>query len=535
MSVAASEILDFLEKRQTFTFERHEIASPQFESLRRNLRQIVMKLRESDDNEALEIANAIRILLSECLTTPIIFDKSLENAVAQLFRNGMQLRWGSDIAALFRVAREAAVGLTTIENPVRAKLKEIIQKAHLNGHRFKIYCHRRAKPHFDSLLASLEDISVPDDIFLHSVRDYRDSETFDVLIKVGPLRSKGWGSAPDAIWTAPRFGVLQLIVWLGSNDEPGFGYDPSQPTKGNSRISHSGNEDAYRLPKWSVQRSHTGKDEDLRTLNEADWDELSVFAGQTQFGESRPAKLVQVDEEQGIFYPPQSRVLSFSPLARTREPICWRIPGETLVEGMFVIIPNLEDVNFGDLQAQHGYYSRIWKSRLREEVKLDRDRLVERLRSAGLDLMYLDDAIRHWCREPGTVIHAPQQIPHFEILIRVLGIEDDVGSIGSHSAIPWWKRAWMEIRQSRGEAIQAGQLEQELVDEQLLTVVKDVLATIRDEASRNCAFDLTVPATSGMNGILHFFPVTGIEDGFSVPDAQLRVVHKLSMIDRWRV
>jgi len=56
---------------------------------------------------------------------------------------------------------------------------------------------------------------------------------FEVLIKMGPLRSKGWGSAPDAIVSAPRFGTLVQIVWAGCADEDDFGYDPVAARVGN--------------------------------------------------------------------------------------------------------------------------------------------------------------------------------------------------------------------------------------------------------------------------------------------------------------
>jgi hypothetical protein len=536
MSVAASNILGFLEERRSFKFERHEIAIREFEILRRSLRQIVMKLGESDDHEAVGISDGIRSLLSEWLTTPIKFDTLIERSIAEVFGNraAVTSRWGSDIATFFEAAREAAANLGAIQSPLRNKLKETIQELSLQGLRFKIYCHRRARPHFDSLLGEIDDFTVTDDLFLHSVRDYRDCETFDVLIKVGPLRSRGWGSAPDAIWTAPRFDVLKLIVWSGSNDEPGFGYDPSQSTETRSRSTSSPHAGASHLPEWSEEQLRTGDYDNLRGMDGADWDELSVFAEKTHSGDNRAAKFVQVDEEHGIFYPPYSRVLSFNPLSRSREPISSRIPGETLVEGMFVIIPELEDVDLGDLQARHGDYSRVWKARLRDAIISNRDELLERLRSAGLDLMHLESAINHWSREPGTVIHAPQRIAHFGILIHVLGIEDDAGSTGSHSAIPWWKRAWIEIRESRGDAIQAGQLEQELIDEQLATVLGSLLPDIRREASVGHSFVLAVPAASGMSGTLRFFPVTAIEDGFSVPDGELRVVKNLAVIDQWR-
>jgi hypothetical protein len=159
---------------------------------------------------------------------------------------------------------------------------------------------------------------------------------------------------------------------------------------------------------------------------------------------------------------------------------------------------------------------------------------MERLRAAGLNLRHLRSAISHWCSPPGTVIHAPQKVAHFEILLRVLGVAEDTTADATEPAFPWWKRAWTEIRRSRGEAIQAGVLEQELVDEQLLLVLKNLLPTIREKANLDGAFDLAVPETSGMRGFLRFFPVKGIEDGFNVPDAQLRLVIELNEIDQWR-
>ena len=35
--------------------------------------------------------------------------------------------------------------------------------------------------------------------FLHSVRDYNNTPPFGALLKVGPLRSAGWGAVPDAV------------------------------------------------------------------------------------------------------------------------------------------------------------------------------------------------------------------------------------------------------------------------------------------------------------------------------------------------
>src|SRR6267142_1528439 len=124
MPVAASQILDFLEQRDAFSIERHEISSPLFGILRRSLRQIVQKLRESDDDEALEISARLKALVSEWLTTPAPFNQSMTHAVRDVFGDGnaIRSRWGPDIWTLCDAALQAAEDLPSIENPINEKL-----------------------------------------------------------------------------------------------------------------------------------------------------------------------------------------------------------------------------------------------------------------------------------------------------------------------------------------------------------------------------------------------------------------------------
>ena len=530
MPVAASGILDFLEQRESFTVERHEIASTRFGVLRHSLRQIVLRLRESNDDEALEVSARPRALLSEWLTVPVIFDQSMVDAVRDLFGevSGVQSRWGSSIWTLYETALRAAESLPSIENPVRERLREVIGGLRAHGRVFKVYCHRRAKPYFESLLVSLGYSEPSEAAFIHSVRDYRETEPFDVLVKVGPLRSRGWGAAPDALLTAPRFDTLVLIVWSGCGNEPGFGYDPARPVT-DSLGEGADSTKASRLPIWTEHVNHTGED-----AVSAEVDELQIFRETNPAGEKRSAKLIQIDADHGILYPSYSQVLSFDPRSGSPESIVRRIPGETLLEGMFVIRPVTDDVDTGGVQARHGYYSQIWKARLEHEWKDDQSRLVERLKAGGLNLVHLPGAIRHWCKPPGTVIHAPQRIKHFEIVVRVLGLDCDTVKGPGDSDTPWWKHAWNEIRRSRGEAIQAGVLEQELVEEELIRAIRELSPDISSEARAIQAFLLPIPTSGGMKGHLLFFPVCGIEEGFSVPAAQLRIVHELNVIDQWR-
>jgi hypothetical protein len=559
MPVAASQVFEFLERQKVGTVERHEIALAAFGTLRRSLRQIALKLCDSDDQEALSVSNQLRVLLCEWLTVPVPFDRSMLRAVEDLLgrSEAVHARWGSDTGALYDMALRAAENLPSLENPLREKLRAVIRELRSQGRNLKIYCHRRARQHFESLLSKPEDAPISEDAFLHSLRDYCETEPFDALIKVGPLRIRGWGSAPDALLTAPRFGTLCQIVWSGCNDDPNFGYDPVLPPT----VALTTNGTASVVPsitrhgpmEWSTHVTRSGVDNGAVSEYANEADELRIFRGTGQPFGKRSATLVQVDEKHGILYPPHSKVLSFDPSSTAGEPISLRTPGETLVEGMYVITPSVGEVDLGGLQAEQGQYSQIWRERLEQEWRDDAKGLIKRLQAAGLKLVNLNSAIRHWCEPPGTVIHAPQLTKHFEILLRVLGLDRDVDSSpGQKRTLLFWQRAWNEVRRSRGQAIQTGFQEHELLEEQLLVTIKNLIPEIREKilATDGCAikrpslvrlldetasvFQLPVPVGAGIKGRFVFRKVYGIEEGFSAPETELKVVRELNLIDQWR-
>jgi hypothetical protein len=201
---------------------------------------------------------------------------------------------------------------------------------------------------------------------------------------------------------------------------------------------------------------------------------------------------------------------------------------------MFVIWPVLGAADLGALRAGEGRYSRTWKERLREEVRRGPDELVRRLQTAGIELRNLRSCVRQWCRPPSTVIHAPQQRRHFEMLVRVLGIDHDVSTARTLRR-PWWEYAWAEIGHARGEAIQTGIQEHEIVDEQLFVILKDLLSEIRRRAAAEPIFELALPDERALTGVVRFYKVRSIEDGFLVPDTMLKVICDLDTVEQWRV
>jgi hypothetical protein len=539
MSTSASQVFDFLDRHPACSIERHEIAASDFGALRRSLRSIVVRLHESDDLEAHEISDRLRTYLSEWLTVPVPFDGSILDAVQILGDpNAVRDRWGQDIWAFYDAALRAARDLPLGENPVRTKLRAVMLGLRTQGQTFKIYCHRRARPHFESLIVQ-PDAPLEEGIFLDSVRDYRDVEPFDALIKVGPLRSRGWGSAPDALISAPRFGTLVQIVWSGCTDEPGFGYDPVgtsseaglAPTNG----SVAGHDALDHGISWISHITRSGRDIGTVTGCESEADEFRIFGEIGHTRENRRATLVEIEGGQGILYPPHSHVLSFDPTPGTNEPIGHRLPGETLVERMFVILPRHSDVDLGGPDARKGVYSEAWKIRLAAMYRADAHGLVSQLRSRGINLLDLYACIERWSSSTGDVLPAPGQSRHFQILIETLGIDWDVSVPRGMEGIPWWKRAWNEIRHARGEAIQTGRNEHELIDEELLSILKDLLADIQDLSAIHDAYLLRIPADRSLRGFFWFCKVYSVEEGFLVPDSELRLVRELNTVEQWRV
>ncbi len=538
MPTTTSQLFDFLEEHQPFVLERHEIASAAFTDLRYSVRSIIVSLAESDDFDATEMSQRLRSILSQWLTVPTPFDEAIVTAITELGEaEEVEGRWGRDTGSHYTDACMNAQELSSVESPVRAKLAELISNLHGTGSSYRIFCDRRiAKDHFESLGSEYGCPALDAATFIHSVAQYRELEPFDCLIKMGPLRSRGWGSVPDAVITAPRFGKLIQVAWSGCGNESDFGYDPTSAvsncdgTQGGESGVPDGSSSAIKL-RWEVQETQSRDNTIGRMGSIPDVDEFEVFAQLATPYETQAATLVQVDEGHGVLYPPHSRALGFDPDAGD---IQYRLPGETLVAGMFLIIPVVDDTRLGGLQAEDGRFSPIWKEALSSEYSRDPSGLTTRLRNADLKLVHLRSCIERWCMPATTVIHAPQMIRHFEILIKTLGIDFDHGDHRLSPKAAWWQYAWDEIRRSRGEAIHSGFQEQQNVDEELLIE----LQTLRSEmlSRLDCpAFALPIPEDATVAGVFKFYRILSVEEGLQAPRSEMRVLFDLEGLDQWRI
>lgn len=534
MPLPASDLFRFLASNPKFAVDRHEVSSAAFDSLRYGLRMIFLKLREGGDPEASEFADRVRNVLSECLTVPVPLDGKLILVLEGLGTpNQIERRWGRDIRVHFHEALSGAHGLLGVESPVRSTLRMLIIQQREYRNDFRIYSHKSSRPHFDSLIADSSLNPILASSYLHSSRDYRETGLFDSLIKVGPLRSWGWGAAPDALLTAPRFRTLSQIVWAGSIDELGFGYDPIAPTLStNGALEPSQDDSLVSRVSWTAGVTRTGDGGIPRTNTVFAEDDFQIF-GRSNHNQKRRAILVQIDTMHGMLCPVHSTLLSFDPSSNAAPKIGKRLPGDSLQPGMFVIRSMIGEVDVGGTHVAHDHFSKIWKARLIEKRNDDLDGLTRRLFNSGVHLTNLPSAIRHWCIAPTTVIHSPQKQKHFELLISALDLPQSViGEFGRHG-LTWWQNAWQEIRSSRGEAIQAGMHSQELIDEELTTVLSSILPAITERACGE-GFTFTLPPGTFVQGVMLFDKVLLVEEGFLAPESELKVIREMNTLEQWR-
>lgn len=528
----ATEIFAFLDKQRSCDIETTEIFSAPFGAVRQNMRSIILRLRELGEESALEASERLRLSLSEWLTVPIRFEPALVRSLDILGEPGsIATRWGADIHDAYDAVCSGLHILAGDDNPIREAIRTSIRELSDQHQSIRILCHKKARTHFLELLEPEMQGHESASTFLHSLKDYRESPIFDVLIKMGPLRSKGWGKAPDAILTAPRFTTLRQFIWTGSYDEEGFGYDPVSPAIVRQSGAAQGENKGGMA--WTRHVASSGTDtfgsEPAAVLP----DEFSIFATFDRGTDLRQACLLQIDGEHGILYSPHSQVLSYAPGAKGTS-VANRVPGETLAEGMFVILPVIGDPDMGALRAGEGQFSAVWKHHLRDALRRDPAGLVSRLEAGGIDLLNLRSRSEEWCRPASTVIHAPQRRRHFEILIKVLAINAEAPSFSGRQRRAWWEYAWDEIRRSRGAAIQTGMQEQEIIEEQLLHLLSELLPQILSRGPDESMFEIEMPEGRALQGLVRFFRVASIEDGFRVPESMLRVITPLDLIEQWR-
>jgi len=520
------------------THIRHEFTCPELSRVRRGMRTVIRALLE--DDSAAEETEWLRHLLFTWLTIPLPFADFDSAPLLEGLGGPVAVGrlWGGDVLKAYVSALEGLAELRTMGSPLRTAVENILVSTAGSGACVRVFCHRKARPAFTSMYgwAELEEVGLVG--FLHTPRDYRIAEPFDVLIKVGPLRRTGYSSLTGAVINAPRYRSLQQFTWSDLPDDTEFGRDPllgvlDQGTEENP--GQVGKRAYGGTLLWKRSEVRSGAEELFHTSSAETVDELTLFTRPApQRVDSRAAVLVQIGADIAVMYPPNAEVIALS-----RKPSGAVEVASTIVSGLmggesFLAWPDLGDVDLGGTHATDGAYSAIWKNRLAELFASRPIWLESELRREGLNLRRLRSCLENWTRRASSVIHAPQQQRHFEILIRVLRIQDEPCAGGRTSQAPWWLRAWAEIARSRGHAVQVGMHEQEIIQSELMAILGSVSGFLAQTAEAGRTFALPL-SRAGLEGHVTFYYIDAVESGYRVPEAVLRTIVPLDRAYEWRV
>ncbi len=528
------EVFELLESCDVFVRSRREVGSVAFSRLRRAVRGLIVALRDSNDDWIEDQLLRLQRLLARWLTSPCSFQgDSADELIGCLIEvERLCTRWGGEVKVHIEAALSAAELMAKSETPLQRETRAVIEAMLAQNRSFRILCHRSVRQHFLNCLATTERDLITDRNFLHSGREYRDCDVFEVLIKVGPLREEGWGSAPSSILSSPRFRELEQITWYATYDDPRFGLDPMLhmiSVEEQTQKNHTYRE----LPghvRWKLNNIPCGEEVFDDPLDEAGIDDLSLLSvsGLAAIDAHRSAVLLILDGRRGILYPQGASALIYDPTGSADREISERQVGDEVSRGVFLVWPRLNDDEEHGSEGVSGQHHEVWRSLLSAEIARNSSDLAQRLRAAGLNLAYPEAAVRNWVRPPSTVIHAPKKKRHFDILMKVLGAHQASGNPRFAT------EAWLEVRQSRGEAIQAGVNENARLIKRCINVLQMSIDQIVENNLRSSEFKVELNGEGGLYGTVYFMHIEGIEDGYRAPDSELRQLIELDDSVRWR-
>jgi hypothetical protein len=510
--------MEFVSSENPFIHRRHVVKDGMIGNLHACVRRMTGILGSLEDDQSAVLARRLGGGLMRIQLIPLPMNQTEIIDMLLEFDQPSHLEniWGRE----FRDVWEKAMNLIdimekeTAENPLRSKIRELLLDCCENKETFRILCSRH---HQDDFIELLEDVCPKfetEDILFQRETQYREMSPFDRLIRVGPMKSRGLARVPDAIFNAPRFKVLEQVLWDVSRDENDLGMEPLGDWKFEREQNQSSRVLIPHGIQWLeesievvVERPDLAPDSEEQTEEEQDI-EFNMFGNRDQRN-LQEAALFEVSGHGFSFQRPRTQEWSLavdesSPFRQRRL--------KQVREGMYIALYRGNEAHrLLGRDMPLGKHAAEWKNRLRKRMEMDRDRVVQELRQSGISIENLEPALDRWRRR--GVVPAPQRRSDFKILLRTLGLGKDRR---------WLDIAWEEIRVVRGDRMQQGILAHELVDEALERVVGDneldrQMVQYFEKHPEIPFFSISLPEDGELKGRIDLHRVHGVEQGFRIP------------------
>jgi len=525
MPVTTTVRMQFLENNPP-THELHIGESPLFSAIRHHMRILYSELYQPEgDAQQNEPALMLRFEMQKWLTSPQIPDSDLFLRCGLADDGRIRRQWGEQTAKTVALLKDLITCSAEEDSVLNAEFVRLfVNLADEYGEdRIRIWCHQKERDLFRDLLKGLAELD--DRTFISTLAEYRKSPPIDALIRFGPLRTRGFGNAPEALITSPSYRRLVRLVWTGLADEEGFADDPVLPTHNHLATLRS------------VRTVVTGKPWTVTVPAEMkEADDLVFLEQKAPAGNNlHRCVLVEFPAEYGVLLRPGSRLLVFSPHFTEADAIGYRSIND--VEAGDYLLIHDADADLGELSVDAGRapLAALWKKALADAWRRHPGVCTQKMQQAGIDLKDLNRATEKWTEMHGTVIHAPRRKKHFETLLtKVLDPELIPPMETNGKVVPGWHRAWEEVESSRVAATQQGAVKNVIVNEQLVAVLYKELPHIRDMISLNDVYHHRLQPTSGLTGSVVFRLVLSLSADFAAPAEQLEKLLKIPLAEQYR-
>lgn len=514
----ATDFFDFLENSK-FEMSIFSIEYNLIKTIRFLLRSIYTMLIEAESNESITSAFRLELLKLQSSLLPPSVELLKECDLNSFERN--KARLGNDFANSCNLLDKAIRAFSDNESPFKKKLLEVVLLELQNNcslDELKIWCHKREQQAYIDLFNG-ENIYLTDQNFISSLAEYRKSDLFKTLIRLGPLRTNGWSKTPSVIITAPRYEKLIRFLWSHSLNEDIFGVEPVIGSPNfMERFKCTEHKSVESIQLDSINNfnsiSYTVDDDDFKFLGDRP---------PVRLQNNCTCILIEFPENKGVLLALGSNQLIFDDKGVFSYRDAKKIQPED-----YLLFNNIQaDFGSNKLTTQRYKLAASWKDILKIKYYQDSNRLVNKLKISGINLQNLDIAINRWMQIDKEVISAPQSKLHFELLLKEI-------LIGSNIEVNW-QQAWADIRGSRVNAILSGRIEHSIVNDQLLEELKRNKQSIFEKCIQGEFFRENLNQKSGLSGVISFFPVIESSTGFKAPQEKLENIRPISELELYRI
>lgn len=495
--MSASPIFELWSNHNKFIRVRIGVECQAYDLFRNAGRNLMRLLLAREEDTATALLGAVHSILGEVATVPVSFDTKVPDRVRAIGGGVARVKaqWGSDCANAHQEFIDSALALCSERSALRDAVEQVLIDQLDSKLRF--FCHRNCIDAFTSLGAT------PDQA-LTTTDSYRKADPFETLLKVGPVRSVGFGRMPEAILAAPRFVQFHQVTWACEHDEPAFGEARMEPL-GFSIASHwESQSHIFKCGHPLCDSIQPRSTEDGDCFDEQIWTRISRIRGPTLRG-----TVLKLSGSRMLMQRPGSEIATYSPASGR------------------VVLKEAEDVAEGDVILHHEHISldlgpvatsdapivREWREALRVKYSHNTPLFLGELKRQGLRLVHLGSAVKAWMSN-----QRPQQEAHFEIVSRVIGWDAKQS-----------RKVWRIFSEQHGAAVQHGLIGAALATEALVNALNGgaSLEVLRDFAIGQHASPLRLPVEiAGSNFEVQAFTVEEVESSDSLIENYLGQIVK---------